>query len=442
MAAPAQADIVRELYGRRDSLPADKRAVVEELYGRMNPGGGEGPGVPNPLQANPGKYTPTGLQETKPNFFTSPTGLLRTGANDITGGFEAMAQPERADKYRGAAQIVTGAGKMLTPVAIGATIPSAITAPLATAATLVRGAVGAGAGSMIGKNVTKLAGGSPEAQDLGETVGGVAGAATGGPSDETLGTAKEFLTSKRWQAAKERYQAKNAPSAPAGPLSTPTPTASPAANPNAPPEGVPQAWWDRLSDDHKQLLRDKIANGKTQAVAPPGTTAPKTPAPTATEPNPKPEATVAPAQPSPNGTLKPPVTANTPEAYTKKALDQIVSKAEKTELGKHQNEFHVGDVSEHKALNVARYLNGEGVSADAYQKILDTAKQTGDWSPIDRINTEAFKTGKAGGYNGYLPQNGYTAVSDARRVQRGSYQGTTTPQRIIEHLKEFDKLRK
>ena len=167
------------------------------------------------------------------------------------------------------------------------------------------------------------------------------------------------------------------------------------------------------------------------------------PAPTATEPNPKPEATVAPAQPSPNGTLKPPVTANTPEAYTKKSLDQIVKKAQpEAGLSKHQNEFHVGDVSEHKALNVARYLNEQGVSADAYQTILDTAKKTGDWSPVDRINNEAFKSGQAGAYPGYLPKNGYSTVSDARRVQRGSYQGTTTPQRIIEHLREYDKLRK
>jgi hypothetical protein len=34
---PDQSAIVKELYGRRDSLPADKRAVVEELYSRFNP---------------------------------------------------------------------------------------------------------------------------------------------------------------------------------------------------------------------------------------------------------------------------------------------------------------------------------------------------------------------------------------------------------------------
>lgn len=35
MASPTQADIVNELYSRRDTLPADKRAVVEELHNRF-----------------------------------------------------------------------------------------------------------------------------------------------------------------------------------------------------------------------------------------------------------------------------------------------------------------------------------------------------------------------------------------------------------------------
>lgn len=42
MGSPAQADIVNELYSRRDSLPADKRAVVEELHTRFS-GGGDQP---------------------------------------------------------------------------------------------------------------------------------------------------------------------------------------------------------------------------------------------------------------------------------------------------------------------------------------------------------------------------------------------------------------
>src|SRR6185369_7755245 len=50
--------------------------------------------------------------------------------------------------------------------------------------------------------------------------------------------------------------------------------------PNAPPEGVQQAWWDRLTPDLQQQLRDKIAAGKTQAAPAPGLTAPKKAAPT------------------------------------------------------------------------------------------------------------------------------------------------------------------
>lgn len=36
MPSPSQADIVNELYSRRDTLPPDHRAAVEELYGRLN----------------------------------------------------------------------------------------------------------------------------------------------------------------------------------------------------------------------------------------------------------------------------------------------------------------------------------------------------------------------------------------------------------------------
>jgi len=36
MSSPSQADIVKELYSRKDSLPKDKQAVIEELYQRFN----------------------------------------------------------------------------------------------------------------------------------------------------------------------------------------------------------------------------------------------------------------------------------------------------------------------------------------------------------------------------------------------------------------------
>ena len=49
---------------------------------------------------------------------------------------------------------------------------------------------------------------------------------------------------------------------------------APAVDPNAPPEGVPQAWWDRLSPEHKQDLRTKLAPNQSQPAAPAATPPP------------------------------------------------------------------------------------------------------------------------------------------------------------------------
>jgi hypothetical protein len=139
--------------------------------------------------------------------------------------------------------------------------------------------------------------------------------------------------------------------------------------------------------------------------------------------------------------LQPPIMATSAEDYTNQALKRI-TESSKEEIHPGQNANHVGDVSEHKALNVARHLRDTGVSAGEYQKILDAAKQSGDWSEIDKINAEAHMTGKSGKYSGYLPESGYSAVSKARRAERSKYSGTSTSDRILQHLKEYGKFAK
>src|SRR6185369_16727360 len=127
------------------------------------------------------------------------------------------------------------------------------------------------------------------------------------PSEETIGTAKEYMMPKRWREANARYLAKKNPPA-AAQATTPTPVGPPSPSPtaaapvsvapNAPPEGVQQAWWDRLTPNLQQQLRDKIAAGKTQAAPTPGLTAPKKAAPS---PLPSPTIpTTAPAPALPN----------------------------------------------------------------------------------------------------------------------------------------------
>ncbi len=197
-------------------------------------------------------------------------------------------------------------------------------------------------------------------------------------------------------------------------------------------------------------LLDDIAKGmagkKFSALSPEQQKAASTLADRIGAATPQSEAVVKPSTPSPNGTLKPPVTATTPESYTKKALDEIMKKAAEGDPEGNQTGAYTGDRGEHKALNVARYLNKQGISADAYQTILDTAKKTGDWSPVDRINAEAYKTGKAGEYAGFLPKRSYDpvvpAVGSGEITPRATFKGKSTPQLIIDHLKELDKLRK
>lgn len=121
MASPAQADIVRELYGRRDTLPEDKRAVVEELYGRMNQE------QPSPLSttekarnflmtgktSGPGHYD---LPTEKDQFNFPPA--LNTAANVAAGVEGATALVKAAPLVaQGAKAAAAGIKGALTPKA-------------------------------------------------------------------------------------------------------------------------------------------------------------------------------------------------------------------------------------------------------------------------------------------------------------------------------------
>lgn len=101
------------------------------------------------------------------------TGL--TGPPEVVGGLEQFAEPNKADKYQGAARMIGGAFQTMSPLMIagGAVAPFA-------AAKAVGGAI---LGQYAGDYLTALAGGSPEARQLGGTVGGAVGAGAGGGWD-------------------------------------------------------------------------------------------------------------------------------------------------------------------------------------------------------------------------------------------------------------------
>lgn len=117
------------------------------------------PGVGNPLTENPSRI-PQGLQPARePDPWHHPTeGLIGQGISQIGGGVEHMAQPERAAKFAGAADVIRGAGRAMLPAAI----PAMAAAPVAAL-----GAAGLGyLGNEVGRDISRRVGGGPEAQDL------------------------------------------------------------------------------------------------------------------------------------------------------------------------------------------------------------------------------------------------------------------------------------
>lgn len=139
----------------------------------------EAPGVPNPLQANPSKYTPEGMKEPEYNFFTSPTGFIRSGLRRAVGGMEHMAQPGINPKLGGASEVIRGLGTAAVPAAI----PFAVANPVPA----LVGTVAGTAAQQGVENLGPLVGMSPEGAAL---AGDVAGAASGYKASQIKGVPK------------------------------------------------------------------------------------------------------------------------------------------------------------------------------------------------------------------------------------------------------------
>lgn len=161
-------------------------------------------GQPPPAAAPP---TPEGLKDPEYNFWTSPTGLIRTGLNQATHGVEAMAEPGADAKMEGASQTIHGLSKAAAPVAIGAAIPAVAASPLAA----LGGIAGAGAGgsiaSTLGKAIVQHFGGGEGASDLAGDVAGVAGGAAGGAvgalSGKAVGGVRNWISQRDPEAIKD-----------------------------------------------------------------------------------------------------------------------------------------------------------------------------------------------------------------------------------------------
>jgi hypothetical protein len=98
------------------------------------------------------------------NFWTSPHGLIRTGLRGLVHGARELMTP--GARTEGAADVLEGAGRVIAPAAIGATLPALITNPLTTGAGLVGGGL-IGKGAQKGAEaVTEHFGGSPSAVRL------------------------------------------------------------------------------------------------------------------------------------------------------------------------------------------------------------------------------------------------------------------------------------
>lgn len=135
----------------------------------------------NPSDAIPKAKPPVPeeLAPAKPNFLTSPTGFIRSGFNRAVAGVEHMAEPGITPKIGGASEVLRGAGSMLAPVAIGATLPSLFAAPASTMGSAALGTAGSMAGGAAAKSVAKSFHASPEAQNLTEDIGGLVGGGAG-----------------------------------------------------------------------------------------------------------------------------------------------------------------------------------------------------------------------------------------------------------------------
>jgi len=170
------------------------------------------------------------------------------------------------------------------------------------------------------------------------------------PSEETVGTAKEFLKGgklgKRWADAKTRYQAKQAPSSSSG---IPAPAAAPARDP---------AVMKGLADQYKgssqadlEALYDRIT-GKTSGPI-----------------GPKSRYTPPPAQAPSNLPAPKPL---------------------------HQEAHSINEESTpRKVQNLMRHFQDQGLTYDQLKAMHDQALATKDWSAIQSAEREAWNTGKA-----------------------------------------------
>lgn len=146
--------------------------------------------------STPQQSAPPPADQPWSDVWKHPThGLIGQGIQGVVSGTRQMMQPGMPNKYAGASQIIGGAEKALTPVAIGATLgaglPAAIAAP-AAAARIVGGAIlGGTAGSYLGGTAgqygAQLAGGGPEAQQLSGDIGSLVGGVAGGYGGSKLG---------------------------------------------------------------------------------------------------------------------------------------------------------------------------------------------------------------------------------------------------------------
>lgn len=140
----------------------------------------EGPAegfTPPPVSA---EEKPSALRE----FITSPHGFIREGARTIGQGARELFTP--GQRMKGATDVIHGAGSVLAPVAIGASIPALTAAPAATIGGMAMGTAGAGLGSAGGRSIARAMGGGEQAQELGGELGGLAGGFGGGAAGARL----------------------------------------------------------------------------------------------------------------------------------------------------------------------------------------------------------------------------------------------------------------
>ncbi len=119
-------------------------------------------------QSGPGNH---GLGE----FITSPHGYIREGLRTAGQGVKELFTP--GQRMRGATDVLKGAGSVATPAALGAGGAALAAAPLATVGALGLGAAGSGLGGMAGRKLATAVSSNPDAPELGQEVGSLAGGA-------------------------------------------------------------------------------------------------------------------------------------------------------------------------------------------------------------------------------------------------------------------------